>query len=184
VFEQNAKGGGSDMGTLQIVGLYIAMILGMPAHYLYNRLSQPLARRPSFDLGVFIAPIFLSPMVFIPLFETLKAAEFKRQASLMSLLVAFENGFFSASSEKSVGHRYAPMGAGSSVRAAREPDVGWRGFSFFLFAASCLSNQFALSGKRYAVDREFRWIAWQLSGRSASHCMPSPMLYTEPYGSV
>ena len=35
-----------------------------------------------------------------------------------------------ASSEKSVGHRYAPMGAGSSARAAREPDVGERGFSF------------------------------------------------------
>jgi hypothetical protein len=29
-----------------------------------------------------------------------------------------------ASSEKSVGHRYAPMGAGNSARAAREPDVG------------------------------------------------------------
>jgi hypothetical protein len=36
----------------------------------------------------------------------------------------------SASSEKSVGHRYAPMGAGSSARAAREPDVGQRGSSF------------------------------------------------------
>jgi phosphatidylserine/phosphatidylglycerophosphate/cardiolipin synthase-like enzyme len=30
----------------------------------------------------------------------------------------------SASSEKSVGHRYAPMGAGSSAPAACEPDVG------------------------------------------------------------
>jgi len=39
-------------------------------------------------------------------------------------------GLFFASSEKSVGHRYAPMGAGSSARAAREPDVGKRGFSF------------------------------------------------------
>jgi hypothetical protein len=29
-----------------------------------------------------------------------------------------------ASSEESVGHRYAPVGAGISVRAAREPDVG------------------------------------------------------------
>ena len=45
------------------------------------------------------------------------------------------------------------MGAGSSARAAREPDVGYRCFSFFLFVASCLSNQFALSGKRYAVTR-------------------------------
>ena len=34
------------------------------------------------------------------------------------------------------------------------------------------------------VDREFKWIAGQRSGRSASHFMPSPMLYTEPYGSV
>ena len=31
---------------------------------------------------------------------------------------------FPASSEKSVGHRYARMGTGSSARAAREPDVG------------------------------------------------------------
>jgi hypothetical protein len=29
-----------------------------------------------------------------------------------------------ASSQKSMGHRYAPMGVGSSARAAREPDVG------------------------------------------------------------
>jgi glucose/arabinose dehydrogenase len=29
-----------------------------------------------------------------------------------------------ASSEKSVGDRYAPMAAGRSVRAAREPDAG------------------------------------------------------------
>ena len=36
---------------------------------------------------------------------------------------------FSASSEKCVGQRYAPMGAESSARATREPDVGWRGFS-------------------------------------------------------
>jgi hypothetical protein len=35
--------------------------------------------------------------------------------------------YINASSEKSVGHRYAPMGTGSS---AREPDVGYRGFSF------------------------------------------------------
>jgi hypothetical protein len=35
-----------------------------------------------------------------------------------------------ASPEKSSGHRYAPTGAGRSARAARELDVGWRGFSF------------------------------------------------------
>ena len=58
-----------------------------------------------------------------------------------------------ASSEKSVGHRYAPMGAGSSARAAREPVWDKRGFNSFLFVASFLPNQFALSGERYAVNR-------------------------------
>src|SRR5579864_2335037 len=44
-------------------------------------------------------------------------------------------------------------GAGSSTSAAREPDVGERSFGFFLFVASCLSNQSAFSGKRYAISR-------------------------------
>jgi probable HAF family extracellular repeat protein len=44
-----------------------------------------------------------------------------------NLVIASSNGAVAinnASSEKSVGHRYAPMGVGSSARAAREPDVG------------------------------------------------------------
>jgi hypothetical protein len=64
---------------------------------------------------------------------------------------------FFASSEKSVGHRYAPMGAGNSSCAAREPRFGMRGFSFFPFVASWLSNQFPLSGKRYAVTEALRY---------------------------
>src|SRR5580692_3859007 len=73
-------------------------------------------------------------------------------------------------------------GAGKvrSRRPAHPLPVGRRLF----LAASWLSNWFERAGKRYAVDREFRWIAGQLSGRSASYCIPSPMLYTEPYGSV
>jgi hypothetical protein len=40
------------------------------------------------------------------------------------VVLSISNILVEASSEKSVGHRYAPMGAGNSVRAAREPDVG------------------------------------------------------------
>lgn len=55
-----------------------------------------------------------------------------------------------ASSQKCVGHRYAPRSAGSSAHAAREP---MRDSAALLLqaAASCLSNLFTLAGKRYAV---------------------------------
>src|SRR5262245_23195892 len=44
-----------------------------------------------------------------------------------------------------------------------------------------------LISKRAAEGPEYEFVlkeASQRSGRLASHCMPSPMLYTEPYGSV
>ena len=62
---------------------------------------------------------------------------------LKNLSPGFGRPRFFASSEKSVGYKYAP-GAGGSDRAA----------SAFLFVASSLSNEVALSGKRYTVDRE------------------------------
>lgn len=45
------------------------------------------------------------------------------------------------------------MGAGRSARAAREPDVGWRGFSFPVRSQLPFELEFAFSGKRYAVLR-------------------------------
>jgi hypothetical protein len=44
------------------------------------------------------------------------------------------------------------MVPGSSARVAGEPAAGWEDFSFFL--ASCLSNQFDLPGKGYAVKED------------------------------
>jgi len=46
-----------------------------------------------------------------------------RQVDFSAWLSHFRSVLTEASSEKSVGHRYAPMGR-SSARAAREPDVG------------------------------------------------------------
>lgn len=66
----------------------------MLAQYAYAHFSQSgLRKRSPFDWGNFIAPIFLSPIVFVPLFESLKSAP-QAHATTMSLLVAFENGFF------------------------------------------------------------------------------------------
>jgi len=77
-----------------VVGLYLAMSTGMLAQHLYGRFMKAPSARPKFNLGSFIAPLFVSPIVFIPLFASLQTVEPREQASLMALLVAFENGFF------------------------------------------------------------------------------------------
>jgi hypothetical protein len=56
-----------------------------------------------------------------------------------------------ASSEKSAGHRYAPMGVGTRLVGSPRARCGTARLQLFLFIASCISNWFALSGKRYAV---------------------------------
>jgi hypothetical protein len=56
-----------------------------------------------------------------------------------------------ASSEESVGDWYGQMAPGSSARVPAKP-LPDSGASVF-FAASCLSNQFAFAGKRFAVTQ-------------------------------
>src|SRR5438552_1503039 len=46
-------------------------------------------------------------------------------------------------------------------------------FSFLLFVASCLSNQFALPGKRYGVREEQHSLRWRIT-------QPGPATRTEP----
>ena len=74
--------------------------MGMIAQYLYSWLGQPPSKRKTkrFDMGLFIAPIFTSPIVFIPLLAALQNAVVDLQnlttPKMMLFLVAFENGFF------------------------------------------------------------------------------------------
>ena len=81
-----------------LVALYGAMLLGMLAQYLHAFLDRPRRRRRKFDLRLFAAPIFASPIVFIPLLATFEAqagtSDLSRVPQVMLLLVAFENGFF------------------------------------------------------------------------------------------
>ena len=78
--------------------LYLCMVLGMLAHAAYVRFEQPKAQRPPFDWGAFLAPLFASPIVFIPLLAALQNAnvdlEHLTAPRLMVFFVAFENGFF------------------------------------------------------------------------------------------
>jgi hypothetical protein len=88
--------GGNDIYF--VIVLYTLMILGMLAQSSYTRLSQPKRRRKKFDFGLFIAPVFASPIIFIPLLSALQNANVDlRQLTtvkMMVFFVAFENGFF------------------------------------------------------------------------------------------
>ena len=81
-----------------VIVLYLFMLLGMLVHYVYTRFTQPKQEREKFDWGLFIAPVFASPIVFIPLLAALQNAEIDLQhlttTRMMVFSVAFENGFF------------------------------------------------------------------------------------------
>lgn len=81
-----------------VIVLYFFMLLGMLAQYVYSRLEQPVQQRKKFEWGLFLAPIFASPIVFIPLLSALQNANIDLRnltsTKLMVFFVAFENGFF------------------------------------------------------------------------------------------
>ncbi|MDZ7290105.1 MAG: hypothetical protein ONB44_01635 [candidate division KSB1 bacterium] len=81
-----------------VIILYVCMLLGMAAQYAYTRFEKPKQQRPQFDFGLFVAPIFTSPIVFIPLLAALQNANIDLAQltvpKMMVFFVAFENGFF------------------------------------------------------------------------------------------
>lgn len=81
-----------------IVVLYAFMLLGMASNYLYGRFETTKSTRPPFDAGNFVAPIFVSPIVFIPLLGAFQNTYVDLTnltvPKLMIFLVTFENGFF------------------------------------------------------------------------------------------
>ncbi len=80
-----------------VILLYFFMLLGMFSHWGYSRFSLPKKKRKKFDMGLFVAPVFASPIVFIPLFAALQNTDALQDLTapkLMVFFVAFENGFF------------------------------------------------------------------------------------------
>ncbi len=90
--------GDGDGDIYFVIVLYLCMLLGMFAQYGHKRFSRPREERGDFDFGVFVAPVFASPIVFIPLLAALQNAEVDLQnltiVKMMVFFVAFENGFF------------------------------------------------------------------------------------------
>jgi len=90
--------GDSALNIYFVIVLYGFMLLGMLAHFAYHRFSRPKRQRKKFDFGLFIAPVFASPIIFLPLLSAMQNAEIDlanlTTPKLMVFLVAFENGFF------------------------------------------------------------------------------------------
>jgi hypothetical protein len=90
------------MGTREdlalLAALYLCMIVGMLAQYAYRHLDRPRRHRTKWDWGLFVAPVFASPIVFVPLATSCISAglELKTLTTVrfMIFFVAFQNGFF------------------------------------------------------------------------------------------
>jgi hypothetical protein len=88
--------GEEDTGATLIIS-YVAMVLGMVAHYMYAQ-GQKGAKTLTFEWLPFLMPILASPIVFIPLVslagEVPAVGGAFTHAKVMVYLVAFQNGFF------------------------------------------------------------------------------------------
>ena len=80
-----------------LVVCYLAMLLGMAAHYFYAQ-AEAGNKTPTIEWLPFLMPILASPIVFIPLVtlagEVTSAGGVFTRARIMVYLVAFQNGFF------------------------------------------------------------------------------------------
>src|SRR5215469_11942708 len=90
----SGKGGAGELMLAAFLG--ICMVLGMLAQFLYRHFEQPQGRRPRWDWGMFIAPLFASPIVFIPLLVAFDGANIDLNnltaARSVIFFVAFQNG--------------------------------------------------------------------------------------------
>ena len=91
-----AKGSGNNNFLPIAIAMFVCMVLGMAAESLYHYFDAPPDKR-QFDIGSFLKPFLVSPLVFMPLAASLENANLDISQfdapRLMVFLVAFENGF-------------------------------------------------------------------------------------------
>jgi hypothetical protein len=94
------KGGRDGRDMILAGALGICMVAGMLAQFVYRHFEREKRYRKQWDWGLFIAPIFASPIVFIPLAASFQNVDIDLTGERMTLprlmifFVAFENGFF------------------------------------------------------------------------------------------
>ncbi len=85
-------GKGDNNEVYFIIVLYVIMVFGMLASYAFQHFSKEKAGRKEWDFGLFLAPVFVSPVIFIPLLTVFQQAG-GDSPRMMMFLVAFQNGF-------------------------------------------------------------------------------------------
>ena len=85
-------GKGDNNEVIFIIVLYVIMVFGMLASYAFQHFSKEKAERKEWDFGLFLAPVFVSPVIFIPLLTAFQQAG-SDSPRMMMFLVAFQNGF-------------------------------------------------------------------------------------------
>ncbi|MFN7921811.1 MAG: hypothetical protein U0Q16_17050 [Bryobacteraceae bacterium] len=97
-FAPQVTGKGANDDLVLAAALFLCMLAGMFAHHFYRRFERPKRYRTKWDWGLFFAPIFASPIVFIPLLAAFSGSDINLKnltaARLMIFFVAFQNGFF------------------------------------------------------------------------------------------
>lgn len=73
--------------------LFTFTILGMFANYAFRHFSVDKSMRKEWDIGLFIAPVFISPIVSLPLFQILEQVNDTKSINLTIFVIAFQNGF-------------------------------------------------------------------------------------------
>jgi hypothetical protein len=92
------KGSRNDIVIASV--LFGCMVTGMIAHFFYVHFALPRSKRvrTKFDWGGLVAPMFASPIVFIPLLAAFQNADIDlTQLSIPRMMIfflAFQNGFF------------------------------------------------------------------------------------------
>ena len=85
---------GEQSSTPAMIVLYVCMLVGMTCQYLYTYFLKA-ERERKFDVGLFIAPMFTSPLVFAPLWSAFQDTGMTLTSLKYGVfVVAFENGFF------------------------------------------------------------------------------------------
>ncbi|TKJ40367.1 hypothetical protein CEE37_08550 [candidate division LCP-89 bacterium B3_LCP] len=88
---------GPGQETIIIIFCYICMVIGMSAQYLYQQ-AQSDNDRIKIKMAPLLMPIFVSPIVFIPLLAIIQdipmGSGALTKSRLMLYFIAFQNGFF------------------------------------------------------------------------------------------
>ncbi len=75
-----------------IIVLYLFMVVGMLASYAFQHFSKEKTERKEWDFGLFLVPVLVSPIIFIPLLTVFQQAN-SDSSRMVMFLVAFQNGF-------------------------------------------------------------------------------------------